>query len=113
MRLDTTTASGLVTAQGAGALNLNLAFLGGRAIAPFDFVRQQRCTRPVRGGYTFVGSDEFHTGRARHRVGTDRPVWCGAPPNFTASTLLDPTTIQAELAIDYGSGTSAPFYHLQ
>ena len=32
-----------------------------------------------------------------------------APPNFTASTLLDPTTIQAELVIDYGAGTAAPF----
>jgi hypothetical protein len=32
-----------------------------------------------------------------------------ASPNFTASTLLDPTTIQAELVIDWGGGTAAPF----
>jgi len=32
-----------------------------------------------------------------------------APPDFTASALLDPTTIAAELVVDYGSGTSAPF----
>jgi hypothetical protein len=32
-----------------------------------------------------------------------------APPNFTASALLDPTTIQAELIVDWGAGTAAPF----
>lgn len=32
-----------------------------------------------------------------------------APPDFTASALLDPTTIAAELVVDYGSGTAAPF----
>jgi hypothetical protein len=32
-----------------------------------------------------------------------------APPNFTATTLLDPTTIQAELVVDWGAGTAAPF----
>ena len=37
VRLDTTTASGLVVAQGAGALGLNLVSLDGRSIAPFDF----------------------------------------------------------------------------
>ncbi|HXI77608.1 MAG TPA: hypothetical protein VNH21_10755, partial [Steroidobacteraceae bacterium] len=37
LRLDPTTASGLVIAQGAGALDLNLASLDGRSIAPFIF----------------------------------------------------------------------------
>jgi hypothetical protein len=32
-----------------------------------------------------------------------------APPNFSASTLLDPTTINAELIVDWGTGTAAPF----
>jgi hypothetical protein len=32
-----------------------------------------------------------------------------APPDFTASALLDPSTISAELVVDYDSGTSAPF----
>jgi len=32
-----------------------------------------------------------------------------APPDFTASLWLDPSTISAELVLDYGSGTSAPF----
>jgi len=31
------------------------------------------------------------------------------PPDFTASTLLDPTTIEAELVVDWGAGTAAPF----
>ena len=32
-----------------------------------------------------------------------------APPDFTASALLDPTTINAEMVIDFGAGTPAPF----
>jgi hypothetical protein len=32
-----------------------------------------------------------------------------ASPNFNAATLLDPTTIQAELVVDWGAGTAAPF----
>ena len=32
-----------------------------------------------------------------------------ASPNFSATTLLDPTTIQAELVVDWGAGTAAPF----
>jgi hypothetical protein len=31
------------------------------------------------------------------------------PADFTASTLLDPTTIAAELVVDWGAGTAAPF----
>jgi hypothetical protein len=32
-----------------------------------------------------------------------------ASPNFTASALLDPTTIQAELVVDWAGGTATPF----
>ncbi len=38
VRLDLTTASGLVTVQGSDSLTLNLTMLGGRAISAFDFV---------------------------------------------------------------------------
>ncbi len=47
LRLDPTTASGLVIAQGSGALDLNLASLDGRSIAPFDFCRFRRRSRPL------------------------------------------------------------------
>ncbi len=32
-----------------------------------------------------------------------------AAPTFTATALLDPTTIQAELVIDWAGGTATPF----
>ena len=38
VRLDLTTASGLVTAQGSASLTLNLTAFGGRAISAFDFI---------------------------------------------------------------------------
>ncbi|HEY1314035.1 MAG TPA: hypothetical protein VGE92_09160, partial [Steroidobacteraceae bacterium] len=38
VRLDVSGASGLVTAQGSGTLNINLAYLGGRSVAALDFV---------------------------------------------------------------------------
>jgi hypothetical protein len=33
-------------------------------------------------------------------------------PNFVASTLLESTTIQAEMVLDWGAGTAAPFITL-
>jgi hypothetical protein len=108
VRLDTTTASGLVTAQGAGALNLNLAFLGGRAIAPFDFVGSGAA--PAQYEVDTPSLDLTNSTPGVPVIVSGLTASFGAPPpNFTASTLLDPTTIQAELVIDYGSGTAAPF----
>ncbi len=113
VRLDNTTASGLVTAQGAGALNLNLAFLGGRAIAPFDFIGSGAAAVQYE-----VSTDQATTGALDLTNSTPgAPVvvtgltaaFGAAPPNFIAATLLDPTTIQAELVVDYGAGTAAPF----
>jgi hypothetical protein len=108
VRLDTTSASGLVTAQGAGALNLNLAFLGGRAIAPFDFVGSGAA--PAQYEVDTPSLDLTNSTPGVPVIVSGLTASFGtAPPNFTASTLLDPTTIQAELVIDYGSGTAAPF----
>jgi hypothetical protein len=113
VRLDNTTASGLVTAQGTGALNLNLAFLGGRAIAPFDFIGSGAAAAQYQ-----VSTDQASTGALDLTNSTlGAPVivtgltaaFGAAPPNFIAATLLDPTTIQAELVVDYGAGTAAPF----
>jgi hypothetical protein len=108
VRLNTTTASGLVNAQGAGGLDLTLVSLDGRSIAPFDFAG--------------AGVDPNHYAVATATLSLTNatggvPViaaglpgaFGAAPPNFTASTLLDPTTIDAHLAVDWGSGTVAPF----
>jgi hypothetical protein len=110
VRLDLTTASGLVTAQGAGNLVLNLTNLGGRATTAFDFdfagsgatANQYAVATPSLDlTNAVVGAPVVVTGFAN--------TFATPPPNFTASTLLDPTTIQAELVIDWGGGTAAPF----
>jgi hypothetical protein len=110
VRIDPTSASGLVTALGSGTLGLNLSMLGGRRAAIFDFVG----TGAAPGSYvvdsgtnslslanTVVGGPVFVTGFTAS--------FGAAPPNFTASTLLDPTTIQAQLVVDWGAGTASPF----
>lgn len=107
-RIDSTSAAGLVTVQGAGDLALSLVTLGGRAIAPFDFIG------------TGASPDAYvvSTGQldlTNSTVGAPVIVmgatssFGAAAPNFTASTLYDPTTIQAELVVDWGAGTTAPF----
>jgi hypothetical protein len=110
VRLDLTTAAGLVTAQGSAALTLNLTNLGGRAITTFDFdfagsgatANQYAIATPSLDlTNAVVGAPVVATGFAN--------AFATPPPNFTASTLLDPTTIQAELVIDWGGGTAAPF----
>jgi hypothetical protein len=108
LRLDPSTASGLVIAQGSGALDVNLASLDGRSIAPFDFAG----TGVDPGRYALAtGALSLTNATAGVPViATGLPNSFGAaPPNFTASTLLDPTTIDAELAVDWGSGTATPF----
>ena len=108
LRLDPTTVSGLVIAQGAGALDLNLASLDGRSIAPFIFAGSG-----VDPGHYALATGALSLTNATAGVpviATGLPNSFGAvAPNFTASTLLDPTTIDAELAVDWGSGTATPF----
>jgi fibronectin-binding autotransporter adhesin len=108
VRLGTTTASGLVTAQGSGILNLGLATLGGRAVAAFDFVGTG--ATPGQYGVSTGSLDLTNSTAGVPVIVTGMPISFGAaPPDFTASTLLDPTTIQAELVVDWGAGTAAPF----
>ena len=109
VRLDTTTASGLVIAQVAGALGLNLVSLNGRSLAPFDFAGAGVDPR----GYSVTTTGTLSLTNATAGapvIVTGFPSSFGAaPPNFTASTLLDPTTIDAMLVVDWGAGTAAPF----
>ncbi len=111
VRLDLTAASGLVTVQGGNTLTLDLTALGGRAISAFDFTGSG--ANPTQYGVEFsstsppdlsnssVGAPVVATGFAN--------AFATAAPNFTASTLLDPTTIEAQLVIDWNGGAAAPF----
>jgi hypothetical protein len=115
VRLDITTASGLVTVQGSGTLTLNLSDLGGRAVgatAPFVFTGSGATAgQYVVGTGTLdlsnsaVGAPVLVTGLTSSFTGTT----AAATPNFTATTLLDPTTINATLVLDWSAGTTTPF----
>ncbi len=108
VRLDLTTASGIVTAQGSASLNLNLTAFGGRAISAFDFIGSGAdsaqygvSTGTLDLSSSTVGAPVIVTGFPN--------AFASAAPNFAASTLLDPTTIQAELVLDWNGGTATPF----
>jgi hypothetical protein len=108
VRLRNSTASGLVTAQALSTLNLRLVSFGGRNVAAFDFLG----TGATAGQYV-VNTGPLDLSNSTVGVpviATGMPDSFGvATPDFTASALLDPTTIQAELIVDWGAGTAAPF----
>jgi len=108
VRLDPSTASGLVAAQGTAGLSLNLASLGDRSIRVYDFIGSG--ADPAQYSVATVALDLANSGVGAPVIVSGFPNSFGvAPPNFTATTLLDPTTIQAELVVDWGAGTAAPF----
>jgi hypothetical protein len=119
VRIGQTTVSGLVTAQPTSdSLTLNLATygtLGGRLAGSFDFT----------GTGTSAGTDASITayqvstanltltnatvGTPVQVTGTVTPFASATPPDLAGTALLDYTTINAELVMDYGAGTPAPF----
>jgi hypothetical protein len=109
VRLDLTSAAGVVTVQGSNTLTLDLTAMGGRAISAFDFTGSGAA--PTQYGVAFnpapdltnstVGAPVIVTGFTN--------AFASASPNFTASSLLDPTTIDAELVVDWSGGSAAPF----
>jgi hypothetical protein len=108
VRLDLSTASGLVSAPGSGSLNLTLSQLGSRAVAPFNFTgsgasasQYMVSTGSLNLANSTAGAPVIVTGLT-NSFGT-------ASPNFTATTLLDSTTINAELILDWGVATATPF----
>jgi hypothetical protein len=108
VRLDPTSASGLVTAQGSQSLTLHLTMLGGRAISAFDFVGSGADAN--RYVVNTGNLDQTNSVPGAPVIVTGFPNAFATPaPNFTATTLLDPTTIQAELVLDWRGGTAAPF----
>jgi hypothetical protein len=114
VQLDKVSASGLVTAVGSGSLDLNLTSLGGLSITAFDFVGTGSSSSAPASANRYVVStgalDLTNSTVGVPVVITGLPASFGAaPPDFTASALLDPSTISAELVVDYGAGTAAPF----
>jgi hypothetical protein len=108
VRLDLSTASGLVSAQGSGSLNLTLSQLGVRAVAPFNFTGSGASASPYvvsTGSLSLANS----TAGAPVIVTGLTSSFGAASPNFTATTLLDSTTINAELILDWGVATATPF----
>jgi hypothetical protein len=108
VRLDLSTASGLVSAPGSASLNLTLSQLGSRAVAPFNFTGSGASasqyvvsTGSLSLANSTAGAPVIVTGLT-NSFGT-------ASPNFTATTLLDSTTINAELILDWGVATATPF----
>jgi len=131
VRVDLTTVSALVTAVSTGVLEVNLGFLGGRSISAFDFVDSGAAPAQFSVVATALDLTSVTVGAPVQFSGFTS-VFGAAPPNFmatapavavdpstgilasttgdvTASSLPDPTIVPAQLLIDWGSGTSAPF----
>jgi hypothetical protein len=114
VRLDPVTASGLVvatyTATGDATigLGLNLAYLDGRAIAPFDFTDSGVGINPY-----VVDTPDLDLTNSTAGVPVIATGMTGSfgvtPLDFSATSLLDPTTIDALLVVDWGAGTASPF----
>jgi hypothetical protein len=117
-RLGQTTASGLVTAQGtADTLTLKLATLGGRSAASFDFAGTGT-SASVDASATVYQVTTANLTLTNATVGSPVQVTGTVTPFGAASTtagdligtaLLDYTTINALLVMDFGAGTTAPF----
>ena len=113
-QIDQTTASGLVTGQGTtGTLTLNLSQLGGRSASAFDFAGTGS-TPSVDASASAYQVATANLDLTNATVGEPVQVtgyiasFGAAPPDLTASSLLDYTTINAELVVDW-TGTPAPF----
>jgi hypothetical protein len=142
VRLDTTSAWGTlavvpaenqdsatgVTAASTGTLTIDLTNLGGRSVAvpPFDFAGTGGAggadSNPAAyllstgdlslANLTDVGQPVEVTGLIAP-FGTAGSTTSGVvTPDFVATTLLDPTTINAVLVVNWGGGTATPFNSL-
>jgi hypothetical protein len=115
-RVGQSTASGIVagTAAAGGALTMNLITLGGRSVKAFDFLGTGPATssdaKPT-GYQVTTGSLTLTNATLGEPVEATGYVTAfgAAPPDFGAQTLLDYTTINAELVVDWNGGTPAPF----
>jgi hypothetical protein len=132
VRVDPTTVSALVTAaNNNGVIDVNLGFLGGRSISAFDFVGAGVAPAQFSVAITALDVTNISVGAPVQFSGFTN-AFGAAPPNFTATapavavdpttgilesttanvtetSLPDPTIVPAQLVIDWGSGTAAPF----
>jgi hypothetical protein len=120
VRLDPSSAWGTVavvpdTSTGTGTVTIALADLDGRSVSAFTFTGT--------GGTTGVDSTALNynvsitgaltlsnltaVGQPLQVTGTVTPG--STTPDFLATGLLDPTTILAELVVNWGAGTPTPF----
>jgi hypothetical protein len=114
-RIGQTTASGLVVTQGTtDTLTLSLATLGGRSATSFDFAGTGTASTLDASAKDYQVTTANLTltnatpGSPVQVTGTVTPFGAG-PPDLAGTALLDYTTINAELVMDYGAGTPAPF----
>jgi hypothetical protein len=116
-RLGQTTASGLVTGQGTtNTLTLNLSTLGGRSAASFDFAGTGTSASADASAAAYLVTTANLTltnatsGSPVEVTGSVTPFGAaGSAGDLSGTALLDYTTINAELVMDYGAGTPAPF----
>jgi hypothetical protein len=119
-RLGQTTVSGIVAAPGTDTLTLTLtgagATLGGRSAASFDFAGTGTTNTDASTTAYLVTTANLTLTNAT--AGSPVQVTGTVTPFGEASTtagdligtaLLDYTTINAELVMDFGAGTTAPF----
>jgi hypothetical protein len=116
-RLGQTTASGLVTGQGTtDTLTLNLSTLGGRSAASFDFAGTGTSASADASATAYLVTTANLTltnatsSSPVQVTGSVAPFGAaGSGGDLSGTALLDYTTIDAELVMDYGTGTPAPF----
>jgi hypothetical protein len=114
VQVQQSTASGLVTGTATtGAVALKLTQLGGRSATVFDFAGTgaSASTNASVASYQVTASDlDLSNATANEPVEATGYVTAfgSGPPDFTAQTLLDYTTINATLVVDF-TGTTAPF----
>ncbi len=117
-RLGQTTASGTVTGQPTtDELTLKLSTLGGRSATSFDFTGTGTSAGPDASATAYVVTTanltltNATTGSPVQVTGSVTPFGLAgtAAGDLSGTALLDYTTIDAELVMDYGAGTPAPF----
>ncbi len=113
VRIDSTYASGLVTLVQQGALIMKLVSLDNRSLAAFDFTGTGTSSAVDASAAEYTAtttSDVSNLGVGSAVILQGAPAaFTTGPPDFTASTLLDPTTIEAQFVLDWAAGTAAPF----
>jgi hypothetical protein len=116
-RLGQTTASGIVAGQPTtDQLTLKLATLGGRSAASFDFTGTGANGGDASAAAYLVTTanltlNNATTGSPVQVTGSVTPfgVASSTTGDLSGTALLDYTTIDATLVMDYGAGTPAPF----